>query len=71
MTWYLDTETGDVYDHTGAQVGTVGGPPYTVPDQLGEYIRTNVLPDSPQGLNRYRLTALYDLVTEDLEEGTP
>lgn len=69
MTWYLDPETGDVYDHNGDVVGTVDGSDgYTIPADVYEIMIEAKEGDQPSAYNQ---NLLMDAATENIELGTP
>ena len=66
MTWYLDPDTLDVFDHTGEIVGQADRA--TIPDEVHR-IMLDVLDGSQP--NAYNQALLFDAATNNIEFGTP
>jgi hypothetical protein len=70
MTWYLDRETGDVYDHNGSKVGTVDGPPYTIPEDVKDVLWDS-FPSDDASVSVDELKGVLDVADGGVEFGTP
>lgn len=66
MTWHLDPETLDVYDHNGDVVGSAEVA--TIPDAVYEVMQEVKDGDQPSAYNQ---NLLMDAATEDIEFGVP
>ena len=66
MTWYLDPETLNVYDHEGEIVGQADEP--TIPTGVYDVMLSVREQDQPSAYNQ---TMLFDAAMENIEFGTP
>lgn len=66
MTWYLDPETLDVYDHTGDVVGQADQA--KIPNAVHKVMRQTADGDQPSAYNQ---ALLMDAATNDIKFGTP
>jgi len=71
MTWYLDSETGDVYNPSGEVVGNVDGPPFTIPDDIRQAVLDEVLSNENASVRGVHLKAVLEVSSGDVEFGTP
>jgi hypothetical protein len=67
MTWYIDPETGDVYDHNGDRAGSIDGPSISDGDIVAA-MREAMDSDGP---TLYNQVLLADMATRDFERGLP
>lgn len=70
MTWYLDPETGDVFDHNGNVVGQANGPPYTIPDDVRD-ILWDSFPSDHASVSVDDVKGILAVASGDVEFGTP
>lgn len=70
MTFYLDPETGDVYDNNGAVVGQSDDPPYTIPDDVRDVLFDS-FPNDHASVSVDDIKAILEVAVGDVEFGTP
>jgi hypothetical protein len=71
MTWYIDSDTGTVYDHSGAEIGSIDGPPYTIPDDIREMLYESLPNDDDSSVTVGDLKAVLKVASGDVQFGTP
>lgn len=70
MTWYLDSKTGDVYDHSGTVIGTADGPPYSIPEDVRDVLWAS-FPSDYSNVSVDDVKAILAVAGGDVEFGTP
>jgi hypothetical protein len=70
MTWYLDGDTGELYDPSG-NVRTVISDPTRIPDQPQEWAEREFRSLSMADLSTDRIADFAQLWVGDVEWGTP
>ena len=66
MTWYLDPDTLDVYDHTGEVVGSANS--VSLPNEVHRVMQDMQDDDKP---SEYNESMILDAATNNIELGTP
>lgn len=67
MTWYLDPDTGDIYDHEGTVIKSVSEP-FAVPDDIYKAMLEAKDGNQPSAYNQ---SLLMDAATDNIERGSP
>jgi hypothetical protein len=57
MTWYIDTDTGDLIDPNGKTVDNLGAGPYRIPDDAQAW-----------GETQFRAMTMSELTTDQLAD---
>jgi hypothetical protein len=71
MTWYLDADTGDLYDPSGGKRATLDGPPYTLPNDAQAWAATEFRAMQMSDLTTDKLADFAELWVGDIEFGGP
>jgi hypothetical protein len=71
MTWYIDLDTGELYDPSGTVVATLDGPPYSAPDDVQGWVNSELRSLSIADLTTGRLADFAQAWAGDVEFGTP
>jgi hypothetical protein len=72
MTWYLDPETGEVYDPDGELVGTApDGPPYTIPADIRTVVIRDRLPNPNAAASGQDVIDALSVRPGNVEFGSP
>jgi len=71
MTWFLDPDTGDVFDQAGEKIGTAEGPPYSIPVDVRKVVIRDRLPNPNASASGQDVIDAISVTADNCEFGRP